>query len=82
MSQQPSDKTLKPKQLAVDLILLVAFFVYLYSVLRSHVPSDNPKYIMLWAAVASACMSGVFFLCIQMFRVVLREQQHEKKNKP
>jgi hypothetical protein len=31
--------------------------------------------IMLWGGLTAACMSGVFWLAVQMFRVVLRAQR-------
>jgi hypothetical protein len=30
---------------------------------------------MLWGGLTAACMSGVFWLAVQMFRVVLRAQR-------
>jgi len=71
---QPESKV-SPLSLIVDLVLVVAFFAYLFTLLRSHVPSNDPKMITLWAALGAACMTGVFWLCVQMFRVVLRAQR-------
>ena len=76
---QPEQKHTSPVSLAVDAVLVVAFFAYLYSVVASHVPSDDPKMIMLFGALCAACMSGVFWLCIQMFRVVFRAQREAGK---
>ena len=72
---QPATKHTTPLSLIIDFVLVAAFFAYLFTLLRSHVPSADPKMITLWAALGSACMSGVFWLCIQMFRVVLRGQR-------
>jgi hypothetical protein len=80
MSQQPSAaKTFTVVSVPVDLVLVALFFIYMFLVLRAHVPSNDPKMIKFWSACAAACMSGVFWLCIQMFRVVLRAQLAEKK---
>ncbi|HEX2852866.1 MAG TPA: hypothetical protein VHO24_06490 [Opitutaceae bacterium] len=68
-----------PLSLAVDFVLVAAFFAYLFTLLRAHVPSTDPTMITLWAALGAACMSGVFWLCIQMFRVVLRGQLDAKR---
>lgn len=68
-------KPLSPIRLLVDFILVVAFFAYLFSLLRSHVPSTDPTMITVWAAAGASCMTGVFWLCIQMFRVVLQGQR-------
>ena len=70
--EQPTEKFTTPLSLVVDLVLLVLFFAYLFSVLKSHVPSTNPKMIVLWAALAASCLTGVFWLALQMFRVVFR----------
>jgi hypothetical protein len=70
-----SETKVSPVSVVIDLILVAAFFAYLFTLLRSHVPSNDPSMITLWAALGAACMSGVFFLCVQMFRVVLRAQR-------
>ncbi len=80
-SPSPTAKSFTPASLAVDSVLVIAFFAYMYSLLRSHVPSGDEHYIRLWAALGASCMSGVFWLCIQMFRVVLRAQL-AAKNRP
>lgn len=72
---QSEGKLLTPVSLVVDLVLVAAFFAFMWSVLRSHVPSTDPKMVALWAALGSSCLSGVFWLCVQMFRVVLKAQR-------
>jgi hypothetical protein len=76
---QSESKLVTPVSLVVDLVLVVGFFIFMFSVLKPHVPSNDPKMIILWATLTSACMSGVFWLAIQMFRVVLRAQLAAKK---
>jgi hypothetical protein len=51
----------------------------MFGLVRSHVPSDDIKVVIGWSALTAACMSGVFWLVIQMFRVVVRAQRAEKK---
>lgn len=72
---QSDQKFTTPLSLAVDAVLLIAFFLYLYTLVSPHVPSNDPKMIKLWGGLCSACMTGVFWFCIQMFRVVLRNQR-------
>jgi len=72
---QSETKLITPVSFVVDLILAVAFFLYLYSIVSPHVPSSDSRMIMLWGGLAAACMTGVFWLAIQMFRVVLRAQR-------
>ena len=76
---EPEQKFTTPTSLVVDAILVIGFFVYMYGVLKGHVPSNDPKMIMLWAALCSACMTGVFWLAVQMFRVVFNAQRAAKK---
>jgi hypothetical protein len=78
---EPARKLTSPVSLVVDAILVVAFFAYMYTVVASHVPSNDKSMILLWGALCSACMTGVFWLCIQMFRVVLRAQREDQSRK-
>ncbi len=76
---QPDQKLVTPASLVVDLILVVAFFIFMFWVLRVHVPSNDKTDIAIWAAAGSSCMTGVFWLCIQMFRVVFKAQRAAKR---
>lgn len=68
-----------PISLLVDAVLVVAFFVFMYTVVAPHVPSNDKRMILLWGALCSACMTVVFWFCIQMFRVVLRAQREDRQ---
>ena len=72
---QSDRKHTSPVSLAVDAVLLAAFFLFIYRLVARHVPSTDPKMLLLWGGLCAACMTGVFWLCIQMFRVVLRAQR-------
>ena len=76
---QPEQKLVTPVSLVVDAVLVLGFFGYMFSILRSHVPSTEPSSIAIWAAATAACMSGVFWLALQMFRVVFRAQRARKR---
>jgi hypothetical protein len=71
-------KLVTPLSLAVDAVLVIGFFAYMYTVVSTHVPSNDPAMIHLWGVLCAACLAGVFWLCIQMFRVVLRAQRAAK----
>ena len=75
----PEQKLVTPASLVVDAVLVVAFFAFIFTILRSHVQSHDPINIALWAGLTSACLSSVFWLAIQMFRVVYRAQHASKK---
>ena len=74
-----SEKLVTPVSLVVDAVLVIAFFLYIFTLVRSHVPSNDPKMVYVWGGLASACMAGVFWLAVQMFRVVLRAQLAAKR---
>ena len=78
--QKPESKLVTPVSLAVDAVLVVLFFIYMYSVVSTHVPSKDHRMIMLWGALGSSCLSLVFWLTLQMFRVVVRLQREQAKN--
>ena len=75
----PLGKLTSPVSLVVDAVLVLGFFFFIYSLVASHVPSNDPKMVLLWGGLTSACMSGVFWLAVQMFRVVLKAQLATKK---
>jgi hypothetical protein len=76
---QPEPRLTSPASLAVDAVLVLAFFALIYRLVASHVPSTDPKMILLWGGLCASCLTAVFWLCIQMFRVVLRAQRAARK---
>ncbi len=73
--QQPENKLVTPASLAVDAILVIAFFIYMYGVVSTHVPSKDHRMVLFFGASCSACLTLVFWLTLQMFRVVLKAQR-------
>ena len=65
--------------LVIDLVLAAGFFSFFYYVLQPHVPSNDPTMIRLWATLAAACMTGVFWLALQMVKTVFRFQRANRK---
>lgn len=63
----------------IDLVLVAGFFGFFYSVLQAHVQSNDPAMLRLWAALGSACMTGVFWLALQMLKTVFRFQRANHK---
>jgi hypothetical protein len=77
--KQPEKKLVTPLSLAVDAVLVIVFFVYMYTVVSTHVPSKDHRMIVFWGVACSACMTVVFWLVIQMFRVVAHAQREASK---
>jgi hypothetical protein len=74
----PVEKPAGRAALAFDAVLTLAVFVFFTLILRSHVPSNDPFFIWLWGAATASCMAALFWLALQMFRVVLRAQIEAK----
>ena len=80
--QEPETKPQKlvtPASLLVDAILVILFFAYEYSVCSTHVPSHDPKMILLWGGLTAFCLTLVFWLALQMFRVVFRFHRQQRR---
>jgi hypothetical protein len=77
---QPDQKLVTPLSLVFDAVAVAAFFALLFTLVRSHVPSNDPKMVTLWAALATSCLSGVFWLALQMLRVVFRAQRAARRS--
>ncbi len=75
----PEKKGFSLVALVVDLFLVAAFFTFFYYVLQSHVPSNDPTMIRFWSTMAAACMSGVFWLALQMLKTVFAFQRASRK---
>jgi hypothetical protein len=76
---EPEEKLATPVSLAVDAVLVAGFFFFMYGVLAPHVPSNDPRMIRLWGSITTLCLTGVFWLALQMFRVTLRAQRKANK---
>lgn len=74
----PERKLTSPVSLLVDAVLVIGFFLFIFSVVAPHVPSNDRAMILLWGGLTAACMSAVFWLCVQMFRIVLRVQREDR----
>ena len=77
--QQPEKKLVTPLSLAVDAVLVIVFFIYMYTVVSTHVPSKSHRMIMFWGAAGSSCLTVVFWLTLQMFRVVAHSQRQASR---
>lgn len=75
----PAKKPLNVVSLIIDLVLTAIAFVIFYSLVHSHVPSSDPKMVMLWGGLTAGCMAGVFWLAWNMLKVVYKFQRESRK---
>jgi hypothetical protein len=59
-----------PLTIVVDLALCGVFFVFLFGWIKNHVHSTEAFYINFFGASTTLCVTGVFWMAIQMFRIV------------
>jgi hypothetical protein len=79
------DNNMKPKLITkwgviVDLALTVAFFAWMTTVLKKHVPwvEAGETAVLAGALLCSACLSGVLWMALNLFRVTLADQMLPK----
>ncbi|HVZ63574.1 MAG TPA: hypothetical protein VG936_03225 [Lacunisphaera sp.] len=75
----PEKKPYSVVELLVDLVLTALAFALFYWIVHEHVPSNDPRMIKLWGGLGAACMTGVFWLALQMLKVVFRFQRATRK---
>jgi hypothetical protein len=78
--EEPKRKLVTPVSLVVDAVLVIAFFIYMYTVTSAHVPSSSHRMILFWGLACSSCITAVFWLALQMFRVVASAAREASKN--
>lgn len=78
----PSEqKHVTPATIAVDLVLVGIFFYFMFGWVKSHVPSSDPKFVLFFGASTAICVTGVFWMAIQMFRVVVAGEKRLKEQR-
>ncbi|MDG1326225.1 MAG: hypothetical protein P8P49_10690 [Opitutales bacterium] len=82
MSDEKEEQPLVSKiGIVIDLILSFIVFIFLGAyVLPQHVPSDDSFVVNIVAFMTSFCMTGVFWMAVNMFRVTLVDFQRSKKS--
>ena len=73
-------KLVTKQAVVIDLVLTVVFFVCITSILKKHVPwsEAGPTAVLLGAAYCGACLAGVFWMALNLFRVTLADQMLQK----
>ena len=78
-----AEKTDKPlvsqRGLVFDFVLAISFFLFMSWVLIPHIPSQDPMAVKIVAGMASFCMTGVFWIAINMLRVTWVDYSRRKR---
>jgi len=75
----PEKKPFSPLNLVIDLVLTALAFAIFFWLVNSHVPSNDPLMIKVWGGLAAGCLTGVFWLALQMLKTVFRFQRDSRK---
>lgn len=81
------EKTNTPKLVSargafIDLLLTLACFLFFtFIVLPKHVPGYTPAVVYTFAAYTSLCITGVFWISLNLFRVTLVDQLIRRKQR-
>ena len=74
-------KHVTPVTIAIDLLLISIFFFFMFGWVKSHVASSDPKFVIFFGASTALCVTGVFWMAIQMYRVVVAGEKRLKANR-
>jgi len=69
----------KSKILIQDLIFVVLFFLFSYAILKPSIPTESSFWIVFWAGSVGLAMTGIAWISLWMFRLVLIDQIARKK---
>lgn len=73
------NKLISRKGAIVDLVLSGVWFAFFAVALRDYVPSYKEPFVTFFAVSTAGCMTGIFWLVISMFRVVLVDQERKER---
>jgi hypothetical protein len=80
MSTDSDQPLVTKKGVFVDLVLSVLFFLFMREVLVPHVPSQDPTSVFIVSSMTAFCMTGVFWIAANMFRVTRVDYNLRKKS--
>ena len=80
MSNVAEQTLFSKKGIVLNLVLSVLFFLFMREVLVPHVPSQDPKAVMVVSSMTSFCMTGVFWIAANMFLVTWVDYSQKKKS--
>jgi hypothetical protein len=76
---KPDQKMVGPLAIIFDLGLAAVFFLCMWHVAYNHTPDFSERGRQISAAFCALSLTGVFWLCVQGFRVTWVDQMRRKK---
>ena len=81
MAQDHYNEFIGKKFVGLSVVLALVFWASFTRILLPFVPADTPTMAYVFAAFTSVCLTGVFFLALHMFRLVLQEHRQAKRQR-
>lgn len=78
MAEDHYNEYIDKKFIGMSIVLTLIFWAAFTYLLVPFVPAETATFAYLGAAFTSACMSGVFYVAVHMFGIVLAEQRKAK----
>lgn len=66
----PEQKHVTPITIFCDFVLCGVFFYFMFGWVKPHVPASSALFLNFFGASTAACVTAVFWMAIQMFRIV------------
>lgn len=67
-------KLITPLWIVVDIVLAVIFFIFMYGIIDPHSTGEGELAIRIMTIGTTFCLTLVFWLALQLFRVTLTDQ--------
>lgn len=81
MSQDHYGEFIGKKFVGLSVVLALVFWACFTRILLPFVPAETPAWAYLWAGFTAICLTGVFFLAVHMFQLVLQEQRKARRER-
>lgn len=69
------------KSVIFDIFLSIIFLVYMTFVCAEHAPAQTESMRYIVGAYTATCLTGVFWIAVQLFRVTLVDQLNRRRKK-
>jgi len=74
----PDKPLISRRRAAFNLVLTILWFAFFSWALRGFVPARTEPNITIFAVLTASCLTGVFWLALNMFSTVLVDQRRRR----
>lgn len=81
MAQDDYSEFIGKKFVGLSMVLTLVFWACFTRILLPFVPSDSPSWQYAFAAFTATCLSGIFYIALHMFQLVLQEHRKARRER-